>query len=110
MLEFRFEHAGVIHPRCRFNTIQIAAGSTLKLSGLPFAAPTYFLAQGAVTIAGTLDVSGANGSQPAAPVQNSGFTVPGPADTVAALGHSPEVRRCRGSARRAAAPILAPAE
>jgi hypothetical protein len=60
-----------------FNTIQIAAGSTLKLSGLPFAAPIYFLAQGLVTIAGTLDVSGANGSQPGAPVQNSGFTVPG---------------------------------
>jgi hypothetical protein len=60
-----------------FDTIQIAAGSTLRLSGSIFPTPLYFLAQGTVTIAGTLDLSGANGSQPGAPVQNAGFTVPG---------------------------------
>src|SRR5580704_11508708 len=44
-----------------FNTIQIAAGSTLKLSGAVFSGPLYFLAQGAVTIAGTVDLSGQPG-------------------------------------------------
>ena len=44
-----------------FTTINIAAGSTLKLSGAVFAGPLYFLAQGAVTVAGTIDLSGHSG-------------------------------------------------
>jgi hypothetical protein len=59
-----------------FTTINIAAGSTLKLSGSVFAGPLYFLAQGAVTITGTLDLSGQSGL----PVANSAQvpTFPGP--------------------------------
>jgi hypothetical protein len=61
-----------------FNTIQIAAGSTLRLSGAVFTGPLYFLAQGAVTIAGTIDLSGQSGSVPATSAQRtSGPTVPG---------------------------------
>jgi hypothetical protein len=41
-----------------FTTINIALGSTLKLSGGTFPLPLYFLATGAVTIAGTIDLSG----------------------------------------------------
>ena len=44
-----------------FTTINIASGSTLKLSGQIFPYPLYFLAQGAVTISGTLDLSGDSG-------------------------------------------------
>ena len=47
-----------------FNTITIAAGSTLKLSGAVFTSPIYFLAQGAVTVAGTIDLTGHSGSAP----------------------------------------------
>ncbi len=45
-----------------FTTINIAAGSTLKLSGSVFPGPLYFLAQGAVTVAGTIDLSGQSGA------------------------------------------------
>jgi hypothetical protein len=41
-----------------FTTINIAAGSTLKLSGSVFPLPLYFLATGAVTISGTIDLTG----------------------------------------------------
>jgi hypothetical protein len=41
-----------------FTTINIAVGSTLKLSGSVFPLPLYFLATGAVTISGTIDLSG----------------------------------------------------
>src|SRR5580692_1820333 len=44
-----------------FKTIQIAAGSTLRLSGSVFPGPLYFLAQGAVTVTGTIDLSGQAG-------------------------------------------------
>ena len=64
-----------------FKTIQIAAGSTLQLSGAVFSLPLYFLAQGAVTIAGTIDLSGQSGSMPTASggpsSQRVGPTVPG---------------------------------
>jgi hypothetical protein len=58
-----------------FKTINIAAGSTLKLSEAVFPGPLYFLAQGAVTVAGTIDLSGQSGTQ----VTNSAQipTVPG---------------------------------
>jgi hypothetical protein len=46
-----------------FTTINIASGSTLRLSGSAFPGPLYLLAQGAVTIAGTIDLSGQNGTQ-----------------------------------------------
>jgi hypothetical protein len=45
-----------------FTTINIAAGSTLRLSGQVYSSPLYFLAQGAVTVSGTIDLSGANGN------------------------------------------------
>lgn len=61
-----------------FTTIQIAAGSTLRLSGAVFTSPLYFLAQGAVTIAGTIDLSGQSGSVPTTSAQRTtGPTVPG---------------------------------
>jgi hypothetical protein len=60
-----------------FNTIQIAPGSTLKLSGAVFPGPLYFLAQGAVTIGGTIDLSGQSGSVPTTPAQRTGPTIPG---------------------------------
>ena len=60
-----------------FKTIQIAAGSTLKLSGAVFPSPLYFLAQGAVTVAGTIDLSGQAGTEPSTPAQRTGPTVPG---------------------------------
>ncbi len=41
-----------------FTTINVAQGSTLRLSGSVFPLPLYFLATGAVTIAGTIDLSG----------------------------------------------------
>jgi hypothetical protein len=61
-----------------FNTIQIAPGSTLKLSGAAFPGPLYFLAQGAVTVGGTIDLSGQSGSVPTTPAQRTGPTIPGP--------------------------------
>jgi hypothetical protein len=63
-----------------FKTIQIAAGSTLQLSGASFTLPLYFLAQGAVTVDGTIDLSGQNGTVPTASgpsAQRVGPTVPG---------------------------------
>ena len=64
-----------------FTTINIAAGSTLKLSGAVFSSPIYFLASGAVTVAGTIDLSGQSGSVPASsashpPIASSSKTVP----------------------------------
>jgi hypothetical protein len=44
-----------------FKSIQIAAGSTLRLSGQIYQNPLVFLAQNAVTIGGTLDLSGEPG-------------------------------------------------
>jgi hypothetical protein len=44
-----------------FTSISIASGSTLRLSGEIFSSPLFFLAQNAVTINGTIDLSGANG-------------------------------------------------
>src|SRR3989442_6167382 len=64
-----------------FKTIQIAAGSTLQLSGALFPQPLYFLAQGAVTVDGTIDLSGQNGAAPTSSGPSSqrvGPTVPGP--------------------------------
>jgi hypothetical protein len=62
-----------------FKTIQIAAGATLRLSGSVFPNPLYFLAQGAVTIAGTIDLNGDNGStvRSATASDRVGPTVPG---------------------------------
>jgi hypothetical protein len=44
-----------------FTTINIGPGVTVKLSGNNLSGPIYWLAQGAVTINGTLDLSGENG-------------------------------------------------
>ena len=41
-----------------FTTINVAAGVTLRLSGRILTGPVYFLATGAVTIAGTIDLNG----------------------------------------------------
>ncbi|HUB78870.1 MAG TPA: hypothetical protein VMB03_08750 [Bryobacteraceae bacterium] len=45
-----------------FTTINIAAGVTVVLSGQNLTGPMYWLAQGAVTIAGTLNLNGQNGA------------------------------------------------
>jgi hypothetical protein len=61
-----------------FTTINIATGSTLKLSAAVFPGPIYFLATGAVTIAGTIDLSGQGGSTPTTSAQRTaGPTIPG---------------------------------
>lgn len=60
-----------------FTTIQIAAGSTLKLSGAVFPGPLYFLAQDAVMVAGTIDLSGQSGSLPTTSAQRTVPTIPG---------------------------------
>src|SRR6266581_6063927 len=44
-----------------FTTINIAAGSTLKLSGNLISGPVFFLASGGVQIAGVIDLSGEDG-------------------------------------------------
>lgn len=54
-----------------FGTINVAQGSTLKLSGAVFTQPLYFLATGAVTIAGTIDLSGQSGSTVTTAAQRS---------------------------------------
>lgn len=77
-----------------FKTIQIASGSTLRLSGSVFSGPLYFLASGAVTIAGTIDLSGQNGSVPATAAQRTVPTTPGPGGYgggLAAFGGNPAV-------------------
>ena len=45
-----------------FTTINIATGSTLRLSEEIFHGPVFWLASGAVTINGTIDLSGQNGA------------------------------------------------
>ena len=60
-----------------FTTINIAAGVTLKLSGRNLTGPIYFLASGAVTIAGTIDASGENGSPAGQTDQNLAPAYPG---------------------------------
>jgi len=59
-----------------FTSINIAMGSTLKLSGAVYPGPIYFLAQGAVTVAGTIDLSGQGGSVPTVSAQRIP-TIPG---------------------------------
>jgi hypothetical protein len=44
-----------------FTTINIASGVTVRLSGKILTGPVYWLAQGAVQIAGTIDISGGGG-------------------------------------------------
>jgi hypothetical protein len=65
-----------------FTTINIAVGSTLKLSGSVFPLPLYFLATGAVTISGTIDLTGqdgvAGGTSGALSSELIGPTTPGP--------------------------------
>jgi hypothetical protein len=46
-----------------FTTINIAAGVTVKLSSKVLSGPVYWLAQGAVTIDGTIDLNGEDGTQ-----------------------------------------------
>lgn len=87
-----------------FGTITIAAGSTLRLSGQAFSGPLYFLAQGAVTIAGTLDLSGHSGAQVSMSAQVP--SVPGQADTVEAPGHSRTMVHSLVSAPRAALSLV----
>jgi len=59
-----------------FTTINIAAGVTLKLSAQKGNGPMFWLAQGAVTIAGTMDLNGDKGNDASS---NSRYpAVPGP--------------------------------
>jgi len=50
-----------------FTTISIGTGTTVRLSGWVFNTPIYWLAQGNVTISGTLDLSGQPGHVPNSP-------------------------------------------
>jgi hypothetical protein len=59
-----------------FTTVNIAAGVTVQLTGSIFNSPIVWLAQGAVTINGTLDLSGQNGFSAANTTQRT-YTVPG---------------------------------
>src|SRR3989442_623922 len=72
-----------------FRTITIAAGSTLKLSGANFAAPVYFLAQGDVTINGTIDLNGQDGSSANFSYQRTGPTIPGAGGYAGGAGGAP---------------------
>ncbi len=59
-----------------FTTISIATGVTVKFSGDVYSAPVIWLAQGAVTISGTLDLSGQNGFAASNTTQRTN-TIPG---------------------------------
>jgi hypothetical protein len=59
-----------------FTTITIAAGVTLQLKGNVLNAPVVWLAQGAVQINGTIDISGQNGFNAANTTQRT-YTIPG---------------------------------
>jgi hypothetical protein len=61
-----------------FTTINIGAGVTVKLTGQKLSGPVFWLAQGAVTIAGTLDLSGGNGSDTSTSSTNRFPATPGP--------------------------------
>ncbi|MDZ4800992.1 MAG: hypothetical protein SGI92_22775 [Bryobacteraceae bacterium] len=56
----------------QFTTITIPAGTTVRLSGWAINGPVYWLAQGDVTIAGTLDLAG----QPGHPCRGSILRAP----------------------------------
>jgi hypothetical protein len=60
-----------------FTTINIDAGVTLRLSGRNLTGPIYWLASGAVTMAGTIDLSGESGSIAGASAQNVLPSYPG---------------------------------
>jgi hypothetical protein len=59
-----------------FTTITIAAGVTVKLTGNVFNGPVVWLAQGAVTINGTVDLSGQDGFSASNTTQRT-TTIPG---------------------------------
>ena len=59
-----------------FTTITIAAGVTVKLTGDVLNGPVVWLAQGAVTINGTIDLSGQNGFIASNTTQRT-YTIPG---------------------------------
>jgi hypothetical protein len=61
-----------------FTTINIASGVTLRLSANLLTGPVYFLATGAVTINGTIDLSGANGHQAGSSLTDRIPAAPGP--------------------------------
>jgi hypothetical protein len=69
-----------------FTTINIGLGATLKISGENYSGPMYFLAQGPVTISGTLDISGANGDPFPAAGQGPTPPIPGPGGYFGGVG------------------------
>jgi hypothetical protein len=60
-----------------FTTINVASSVTLKLRGDKVNRPVYFLASGDVTIAGTIDLNGADGLYPADQTTRREVSVPG---------------------------------
>ena len=69
-----------------FRSIQIAEGSTLKLSGQLYPGSLYFLAQNAVTINGILDLSGGNAQPYGSDVSLRVPATPGPGGYSGGLG------------------------
>ena len=59
-----------------FTTITIAAGVTVQLTGSVFNGPVVWLAQGAVQIDGTIDISGQSGFNALNTTQRT-YTIPG---------------------------------
>lgn len=86
-----------------FTTINIAAGSILKISEAKVHGPIYFLASGDVTIAGVIDISGDNspGPTPTAAEQSLSFAGSG--------GYSGGIGGIHGDANHKALPGNGPA-
>jgi len=69
-----------------FTTINIPSGVTVRLSGRKLTGPVYWLATGAVTIAGTLDLSGEQGSAQTNVAANRVVAYPGAGGYAGGLG------------------------
>ena len=69
-----------------FTTISIPSGVTVRLSGRKLTGPVYWLATGAVTINGTLDLSGENGAVNTDVAANRTVAYPGAGGYAGGLG------------------------
>ena len=69
-----------------FKAINIGAGAILQISGQTYPTPIVFLAQNAVTIAGTIDVRGGDGQTYGASPSSRAPTTPGPGGYAGGVG------------------------